>query len=170
MFEPERTPQGAEIPPPVSVPGAITPSEVQEVVSAVFRTMLQIDATASFDIAPPQGDMVTAAVYLSGKHQGAVLLHCPPWQACSFAAQFLGKTPPSEVNDDVLDVMGELANMVAGNLKGTLISGTYLSIPSVTQGRDSLPRLCGSRPVQRTGFSTPLGPVWVTMFTTASSR
>src|SRR4051812_21301226 len=114
MFEPLSSvvSQGAEVSASSGAPGTITLSEIQEVVSAVFLTMMQIDATLSFEIAPPHGDMVTAAVYLSGLHQGAVLLHCPPWQACGFAAQFLGKTPPSEVNDEVLDVMGELANMI----------------------------------------------------------
>jgi chemotaxis protein CheX len=144
------------------------PEELSQVVESVFQTMLQLPVEQSFEVPPPQGEMVTAAVYLTGGFQGAVLLHCPPWQACGLAAQFLGKTPPSAVDDDVLDVMGELANMVAGNLKCTLLPGTHLSIPSVSQGRDSTLRLCGSRPVQRMGFRTPLGPVWVTMFTGAS--
>lgn len=149
--------------------GIITPApaELSHVVSMVFETMLQLEARPSFEVPPPHGEMVTAAVYLSGAYQGAVLLHCPPWQACGFAAQYSNTTQPSQVNDDVLDVMGELANMIAGNLKSTLLPGTHLSMPSVTQGVDAVPRLCGGRPIQRAGFSTLLGPVWVTMFTLA---
>jgi CheY-specific phosphatase CheX len=81
---------------------------------------------------------------------------------------FLKRTPPSAVDDDVLDVMGELANMVAGNLKCSLLPGTHLSIPTVTQGPDSAMRLCGTRPIQRSSFETQLGPVWVTLFAQAS--
>jgi len=141
------------------------PEELNQVVSMVFETMLKLEAQSSLELPPPRGEMVTAAVFLTGAYRGAVLVHCPPWQACGFAAQYSGTTPPSQVDDDVLDVMGELANMVAGNLKSTLLPGTHLSIPSVTQGADSVPRLCGGRPIQRAGFQTPLGPVWVTMFT-----
>lgn len=144
---------------------ASAPEELSQVVESVFQTMMQLPVEESFEIPPPHGEMVTAAVYLTGNVQGAVLLHCPPWQACGLAAQFLGRTPPSVVDDDVLDVMGELANMVAGNLKCTLLPGTHLSIPSVSQGTDSTLRLCGTRPIQRRAFRTPLGPVWVTMFT-----
>lgn len=146
------------------------PVELEHVVSAVFETMLQMEATPSLDRLPPKGDMVTAAVYLTGAYQGAVLVHCPAWQACGFAGQIMDKTPPSDVDDDVLDVMGEIANMVAGNLKCTLLPGTHLSIPSVAQGQDSVLRLCGSRPVQRQAFATPLGTFWVTMFTTTGRK
>lgn len=132
--------------------------------------MLRIEVEPSLDVPPPREEMITAAVYLTGKFQGAVLLHCPPWQACGLAAQFYRKTTPSHVDDDVLDVMGELANMVAGNLKCTLLPGTQLSIPSVMQGTDSAIRLCGSRPIQRAAFRTPLGPIWVTLFTNYSEN
>ena len=63
-----------------------------------------------------------------------------------------------------------IINMIAGNLKCTLLPGTHLSIPSVSQGPDSALRLCGTRPVQRTAFRTPLGPIWVTMFTNQGMR
>lgn len=143
------------------------PQELQEIVSSVFETMLKMSATPALDTTPPRGDMVTAAVYLTGAYLGAVLVHCPVWQACGFAGQFTNKTPPSDVDDDVLDVMGELANMIAGNLKSTVLPGTHLSIPSVSIGEDSAPRLCGGRPIQRQAFQTPLGVFWVTMFTSA---
>ena len=154
------------MPPTIST----APEELSDIVQAVFQTMMHVEVAPSLDIPPPRGEMVTAAVYLTGAFQGAVLLHCPPWQACGLAAEFLKRTPPSTVDDDVLDVMGELANMVAGNLKCTLLPGTHLSIPSVTQGSDSTIRLCGTRPVQRTAFRTPLGPIWVTMFTNQGMR
>lgn len=146
---------------------AQAPEELNSIVASVFETMLDIEARPSFEVPSPQGEMVTASVFLTGAYQGAVLVHCPPWQACGFAAQYAGSTPPSQVDDDVLDFMGEMANMVAGNLKSSLLPGTHISLPSVTQGVDAVPRLCGGRPIQRAGFQTPLGPVWVTMFNSA---
>ena len=145
------------------------PVELTEVVSSVFQTMVHLEAEPSYDVPPPRVEMITAAVYLAGHYQGALLLHCADWQACGFAGQYMGKTPPSRVDDDVLDVIGELANMLAGNLKGSLFPGSELSVPSVIRGTDTALRLCGSRPVQRAGFRTALGPFWVTMFASASN-
>jgi chemotaxis protein CheX len=153
----------------MSTPTLSAPRELTQVVEAVFQTMLHLPVEESLEILPVRGEMVTAAVHLTGAYQGAVLLHCAPWQACGLAAQFLGKTPPSSVDDEVLDVIGELANMVAGNLKCTLLPGTHLSIPAVYQGMDSALRLCGGRPTQRRAFRTPLGPVWVTMVQSTAS-
>ncbi|MFM2125372.1 MAG: hypothetical protein RL328_1823 [Acidobacteriota bacterium] len=147
-----------------------TTDELTEIVQTVFQTMMRLKAEPALDVPLPQSPMVTAAVCLTGIVQGAVLLHCPPWQACGLAGEFMKRTPPSTVDDDVLDVIGELANMIAGNLKCTFLPGTQLSIPSVTQGADSAPRLCGTRPVQRTAFRTPLGPIWVTMYSNQSMR
>jgi chemotaxis protein CheX len=73
---------------------------------------------------------------------------------------------PESVDDDVRDVMGELANMVAGNLKCTFAPGIRLSIPTVTDGSDYNVRICGGRLVCETAFGTEDGPVWVTLLDT----
>jgi len=39
-------------------------------------------------------------------------------------------------DEDVRDALGELANMLAGNLKSVLPSGVVLSMPSVIEGSD----------------------------------
>ncbi len=54
---------------------------------------------------------------------GAVLLECDRRQACRFAGRFLSMDPPETVDDVVRDVLGELANMIGGNLKCILSHG-----------------------------------------------
>lgn len=46
------------------------------------------------------------------------------------------------VDDMVRDVIGELANMIGGNLKCVLAGGLRLSMPSVVDGPDHSLRVC----------------------------
>jgi CheY-specific phosphatase CheX len=98
------------------------------------------------------GGMLTAAVYLTGEWVGAACVHVEPEQACAFAGHFLGMPAPDAVSDDVRDVMGELANMIAGNLKCTLAPGIRVSVPSVTDGR---PESRTKRGHTRCAFAAP---------------
>jgi chemotaxis protein CheX len=118
---------------------------------------------------PGPAGLVTAAVYLTGQWEGAIFVHCHPPQACDFAGRFVGMPPPETVDDDVRDVMGELANMIAGNLKCTFCPGIRVSVPSVVDGRGYALRVCGGYVVCEAGFDTAAGPVWVTLINTPAT-
>lgn len=143
--------------------------DLAHAVCRVFETMLGLKAGPSAEALPSCAELMTAAVYLSGRHRGAVLIHCLPPQACAFAARFLSIATPGLVDDEVLDVLGELTNMVAGNLPCTLVPGTLLSIPSVFEGPAARLRVCGSHGAERAAFRTVSGPFWVTMVSTSGA-
>jgi CheY-specific phosphatase CheX len=73
-------------------------------------------------------------------------------------------TPPA-VDDVVRDVLGELANMIGGNLKCILNHGTRLSMPSVVDGDYTL-RVCGAASQERLAFSCDEGVFRVSVLTT----
>lgn len=52
--------------------------------------------------------------------------------AVDFAAHLLGLPLLAEIDDDVIDALGELANTIGGNFKGLLSADTVLSIPVVS--------------------------------------
>src|SRR5580704_15397225 len=90
--------------------------DIEAVVASVFATMMELDTWPSGLPCPGFDGLLTAAVYLTGEWQGAVRIHFAHRQACQFAGRFVGIPAPESVDDDVRDVLGELANMVAGNL------------------------------------------------------
>ena len=141
--------------------------DLETVVASVFATMMGLEVWPSDAPCPSSGGMLTAAVYLTGEWSGAAYVHAEPEQACGFAGRFLGMPTPDKVDDDVRDVMGEIANMVAGNLKCALSPGIRVSIPSVTDGADYSLRVCGAHVVCRTGFHTDAGPLWVSLIDAA---
>src|ERR1019366_6962437 len=108
--------------------------DMARVVQSVFQTMMNLEVAPSDAPWTPSPDTITAAVLYVGEWRGATLVECAAQQACQFAVQFMGIEMPAAIDDDVRDVMGELANMAAGNLKSLLPRGVDLSIPSVVEG------------------------------------
>jgi chemotaxis protein CheX len=143
---------------------------VAQIVESVFITMMNLEVVPSQIPWSPSHDQLTSAVHLSGEWNGAVLFECNRWEACRFTGRFLSMDPPDEVNDDVRDVLGELANMIGGNMKCAVTTGLSLSMPSVTDGSDYGLRVCGSEIHDRIGFECPEGPFWVTILADAPGR
>jgi len=127
-------------------------ANVIQVVDMVFATMLGLRAEPYHKPWIRPTNMVTAAVYFAGSWRGAVLLECTPQEARHFAYLLMSIEPPETINDDVRDALGELANMLAGNLKSVLPPGVVLSMPSVIEGSDYTLQLCGKRTIERVPF------------------
>lgn len=144
--------------------------DLARIVQTVFQTMMDVDVQTAESpwVRPP--NTISAAVQFVGEWRGAALVECAGEQACHFAARFLGMPAPAAVDDDVRDVIGELANMVAGNLKSLLPRGVDLSMPCVHEASQcSLPaRSVGA--VEHLPFSSTLGPFRVTLLQLLSPR
>ena len=76
--------------------------------------------------------------------------------------------PPDTVDDVVRDVLGELANMIGGNMKCVLTRGIRLSMPSVVDGGDYSLRVCGTKVRERLAFQCAEGLFWITVLATRS--
>jgi chemotaxis protein CheX len=137
-------------------------TDLSSIVADVFRTMLDLEVE-------PQGDgdlraagSVTAAVHFAGEWKGAVLLQMSPELACTCAG-LIGCGSPLRYDDNVRDTMGELANMVAGNLKPVLPSGVALSMPTVVEGSNYALRICGGNLAKVIRFSSAHGDFLTTL-------
>jgi chemotaxis protein CheX len=137
-----------------------------QIVESVFMTMMSLDVSPSGASWKPAGDRLTSFVHLTGDWNGAVLLDCNPQQACQFAGRILSMDPPGIVDDDVRDVLGELANMIGGNMKCCMPAGVQLSMPTVMEGRDYDMRICGSQVLERVALQCAEGHFWVTILVT----
>lgn len=113
-------------------------SDVQEVFSTMvgknnlLHLPLMLDPITHFE------GCVTAMVGMAGAYNGVVSLHAPRKLALDFASNMLG-VELTELDADVNDAFGEIANMIAGSFKQYLSRGgtdVRLSTPSVIAGRD----------------------------------
>ena len=139
---------------------------LSEIVKSVFITMMDLELIDSDKSWHPGGDRLTSFVQLAGEWNGAVMLECSRKQACYFAGRILAMDPPETVDDDVRDVLGELANMIGGNMKCGMAAGVSLSMPTVMEGRDYDLRICGSQVLERVAFQCAEGLFWVTVLST----
>jgi len=105
----------------------------------VFKTMLDVDVAVDKPRVRSDGKAaadVSAIIGFSGDATGCVVLSFPRDVACRAAGTFAGVELDAD-SPDLVDALGELANMVAGNAKkdfeGVRIS---ISLPSVIVGRD----------------------------------
>src|SRR5450432_1376057 len=79
-------------------------------VKELIHLPIQIDVTTHFK------ECLTAMVGLAGTYNGLVSVHIPWPLAISFTSLMLGMEV-AEIDDDVNDAMGEIANMIAGSYK-----------------------------------------------------
>jgi chemotaxis protein CheX len=115
----------------------------------VFTTMLGIELSAGDErtelTAPAISDGVMAFVGLAGPWSGAGVISCSAGLACQVCNGLL-MTEIGSVNEEVLDAVGEVANMVVGNFKTAAeeyLGPMGLSIPTVIYGRNFTSRSLG---------------------------
>lgn len=115
-------------------------------VREVFKTMAQMnidEASGSNGEETPQAPMkmegITGGVSFTGRMTGTLYLNISDQLAKNVASRIMGGDT-SGLDDDVInDVVGELTNMVTGNVKSRMTDqgyGCVLSIPSVIRGKD----------------------------------
>lgn len=95
---------------------------VREAVIGVFDTMMSLrlkalDVAEGAALPPPAAAGIVGSVGMAGKINGTVYMSYPSPLACHIVEKLIGVSPSSVEQPEVTDVIGELANMVAGDLK-----------------------------------------------------
>lgn len=144
-------------------------ADIARIVEDVFRTMLNLDAVLSEEAGPAAPGGLTVAVQFVGEWKGAIVLQCSEEQALLFTARLMPGRKPAGIDEDVRDCLGELANMVGGNLKSVLPHGVALSMPSVVAGSDYA-EICGANAARSVGFSSEVGVFRVTLVQVAAGE
>jgi chemotaxis protein CheX len=124
-----------------------TPECISESAARVFELTLGLPVVAGPIEVDEQSKQLVACIGIQGTWHGALTLQVDETLAkLAASAMFLIdelETGPSEITD----ALGELANQLAGNLKGVLAEGASMGLPTVTQGADWRLTVVGSRPV-----------------------
>jgi len=82
--------------------------------------------------APPPAESVSAWVDITGPWSGSVVVTCAPATAAALTESVLMTRPPVVVDDeDVEDALGELANVLGGNVKSVLPGESRLGLPQI---------------------------------------
>lgn len=114
---------------------------VSTAVKEVFDTMLSMEAADFVTDAEAvvSGNRIVGSVGFAGRATGCINLHFTDPFATEITAAMLGSEPDEIDGEEVHDVIGEVSNMVGGDLKSRLCDAGFpceLSIPSTTRGSD----------------------------------
>jgi len=127
--------------------GDITQADIVQAITAstldVFTTMLAVDVVPAAPQAQPCAPAnptsgLIALIGLAGLWCGTGSISASGDLAARLASALL-MSPCDSLNEDVLDAMGEIANMIIGNVKTSLeekAGPMGLSTPTVIYGRD----------------------------------
>lgn len=105
----------------------------------IFSSMLMmeiVDVESDENQVAPLIDSISGVIGLAGTHKGVLAIHLPHKVAIAVTSSFLGMDV-EEMNNDVEDAVGELANMLGGNVKSILSEkgrDINLSLPTTISG------------------------------------
>ncbi len=114
--------------------------EVCRLVGQVWGLVLGLDVGAG--PCPPADAALAGSVPVRGAWQGRVVLRCDPALARLAAARMFGLRPEEVTDEQTRDALGELTNMVGGNLKGLLPGSSSLGLPAVAAAREGPDEPC----------------------------
>lgn len=139
-------------------------TEIEKIVVTVFQTMVIMDAIPIEAVWAPEPDRLTATIHLAGPvWAGTVLLEVGRSLGHHLTSRFLGI--PSPDDRDVRAVLGELANIIGGNLKCALSPGALLSMPTVVDGNSYTVHLCNAKTTEHFAFNSDGDVFWVMVVT-----
>lgn len=107
----------------------------------IFSSMIMLDVAAGAPFEredKPLSNSISGIIGLAGAKKGLLAIHLPDAAALAVTTAFLGMEV-TEIDEDVRDAVGELANMLGGSLKAVLDpngSEVQLSMPSAVHGEE----------------------------------
>lgn len=129
-------------------------NEIIEVTNVVWESMLGIELyPTDEEPAPVVGPFLTGCVLINGAFEGGVTLQFPKDTARHLAGLMFGMETDDVTDEEITDAIGELANMVGGNLKSLVAQPSKISLPSVTEGTDYRVTIPGTRVAHRCLFN-----------------
>jgi chemotaxis protein CheX len=106
---------------------------------------------------------VVASISVTGGWDGHVVIGCSSGAAAAIAAAMLALPVDEVTGADILDAIGELVNVVGGNVKSMLPGSSVLSLPRTASGGGGHPRYPGTRRVGTTTGTWQGEPVTITV-------
>lgn len=104
-----------------------------------------------------EANLINSCVHITGAWRGTVVLVLPHAVALNAAAGMFAQPAAEMTTLHVHDAVGEMGNMIGGNLKALLPPPCFLSLPSVTHGVDVEMNIIGGRCLAKKMFETANG-------------
>jgi chemotaxis protein CheX len=143
----------------------VSDEQIADIARDVWQSFLGMDLEPAALVEHPlDGPTVTGCVHVSGEWNGSVVLESTAALAQAAAEAMFAAEPGSLSAEEVSDALGELTNMVGGNIKSLLPAPSKLSIPSVTEGISLTVRVPGAVLLDRVALVCDAGPLLISIW------
>jgi len=130
----------------------------------VFRIMAKMEVESSPNPFANSAASIDSLIYYIGGASGSLVLECSANVASAFAERVTGSPASSLNEEDVRDAVGELVNMIGGNLKALLPGDTAISTPLVFTSLKDLPLRKNASPISSLDFTCEFGQFRLSLY------
>jgi chemotaxis protein CheX len=111
-------------------------TDIRQVTQTVWDLVLKMAAERGTQHTVPRvtEGVISGTVRVSGSWNGSVTLYCFSDLAEEAASVMFGAPATELAREDVFDAVGELANIIGGNVRALLPEPCQLSLPTVRRG------------------------------------
>jgi chemotaxis protein CheX len=145
----------------------VTAEQISSIASEVWESLLGMPLLPhplGTDAPALEGQSTTGCVHVSGEWNGSVFLQCDVGVAAALAEVMFAAEPGTLTDDEVGDALGELTNMVGGNIKSLLPAPSRLSVPSIAVGQSCSVRVPGAVLLDRVVLVCAPGPLHISVW------
>lgn len=139
-----------------------------EQLHAILEEILSSLGLESFEVFDDVTVGTTSSVTIGGAWNGAVLVELPESVDRRLAGAMFMMEPDDLGDDELVDAIGELANMVGGGVKGMLPEPSRLSLPTVVSGSGLRIVVPGSSRIAQIGRACEVGQVFISVWYSAT--
>jgi CheY-specific phosphatase CheX len=115
----------------------ISDEDLNRIVKEICMSLFEEGDSGQVATAPDEHTRtLTAIVDIQGDFNGSVSVRCKRTTAEMIASVMFDAPEPDLSREDIIDALGEFANMAAGAVKGLLDGDKTLGLPTVGEGID----------------------------------
>ena len=137
-------------------------ADIKDIARSIWATLFELPLEDGDAAQLGPESTVTSCVQIDGAWHGAVVLQCPLTLARTLTAEMFQADTAPEL-DEVQDALGELVNMLGGNVKALLPGPSRISLPAVAVGSDYHLSVVGTNAVTSVSFICDGHPLRITL-------
>lgn len=142
----------------------LSSDDVAQIVQEVWSSMLGLDVEPVEVPVEHTGPAVAGSVGVSGATDCLISMEMGEDAAKLVGATMFGMSADEISDDDVSDAVGELTNMIGGNIKSLLPEPSTLSLPVVAHGKIPTLKVVGGRSLLNQCFVSGEHPIFINVW------
>jgi len=144
----------------------IVERDLRELILAVWHSLVGLTIECSEHACErlSPGSDVLATVHITGGWRGTVTVECSLALARKIAASMFRMTEAQVADVETFDALGEIANVISGNVKAATGLPCELTLPTVAHGAGLKVSVLESQRLTRVGFTSQNEPLEVSVF------